>query len=64
MSRLRTIAAIPAGSWTKWVLSTRLMGAEKNHLKYWLAAKPDLAPGELGRERAGALIGSVADTDS
>jgi hypothetical protein len=42
----------------------RTMGAEKNHLKYWLPAKPDLAPGELGRERAGALIGSVADTDS
>jgi hypothetical protein len=49
MSRLRTIAAIPAGSWTKWVvvgfwvvvlvvmypLSTRRMGAEKNDLKYW-----------------------------
>jgi putative drug exporter of the RND superfamily len=43
-------SAIPAGSWTKWVvvgfwvvvlvvmypLSTRLMGAEKNDLKYWL----------------------------
>jgi putative drug exporter of the RND superfamily len=50
MSRLRTIAAIPAGSWTKWVvvgfwvvvlvvtlpLSAKLMGAEKNDLKYWL----------------------------
>jgi putative drug exporter of the RND superfamily len=50
MSRLRKIAAIPAGSWTKWVvvgfwvvvlvlafpLSGKLMGAEKNDLKYWL----------------------------
>ena len=55
MSRLRTIAAIPAGSWTKWVvvgfwvvvlvvaypLSTRLMGAEKNDLKYWLPANAE-----------------------
>jgi RND superfamily putative drug exporter len=50
MSRLRRIAEIPAGSWTKWVvvgfwavvlvlafpLSSRLTGAEKNDLKYWL----------------------------
>jgi len=50
MSRLSKIAEIPAGSWTKWVvvgfwvvmlvilapLSTKLMGAEKNDLKYWL----------------------------
>ena len=50
MSRLRKIAEFPAGSWTKWVvvgfwvvvlvlafqLSTKLTGAEKNDLKYWL----------------------------
>jgi putative drug exporter of the RND superfamily len=50
MSRLRKIAEIPAGSWTKWVvlgfwvvvlvvalpLSSKLTGAEKNDLKYWL----------------------------
>ena len=50
MSRLSRIAEIPAGSWTKWVVvgfwavvlvlafprSTKLMGAEKNDLKYWL----------------------------
>jgi RND superfamily putative drug exporter len=50
MSKLSKIAEIPAGSWTKWVvvgfwvvmlvilapLSTKLMGAEKNDLKYWL----------------------------
>ena len=50
MSRLSRIAEIPAGSWTKWVvvgfwavvlvlalpLSTKLTGAEKNDLKYWL----------------------------
>src|SRR5215471_8462314 len=50
MSKLRRIAEIPAGSWTKWVvvgcwlvvlvlaflLSTKLMGSEKNDAKYWL----------------------------
>jgi RND superfamily putative drug exporter len=50
MSRLRKIAEIPAGSWTKWVvvaawavlliicfpLSTKLSGAEKNDAKAWL----------------------------
>ena len=50
MSRLRRIAEIPAGSWTKWVvvgfwlvvlvvalpLSSKLTGAEKNDTKYWL----------------------------
>jgi putative drug exporter of the RND superfamily len=50
MSRLRRIAEIPAGSWTKWVvvgfwvvvlvitlpLSSKLMGAEKNDAKNWL----------------------------
>jgi putative drug exporter of the RND superfamily len=50
MSRLSKIAEIPAGSWTKYVvvgfwvvvlfflapLSSKLMGAEKNDLKYWL----------------------------
>jgi len=50
MSRLRNIAEIPAGSWTKWVvvgfwvvvlvlafpLSKKLTGAEKNDAKYWL----------------------------
>src|SRR5690349_17168044 len=50
MSKLRRIAEIPAGSWTKWVvvgfwvvvlvlafpLTKKLTGAEKNDLKYWL----------------------------
>src|SRR5215831_18055751 len=50
MSRLRRIAEIPAGSWTKWVvvgfwlvilvlafpLSSKLMGAEKNDASAWL----------------------------
>jgi len=50
MSKLRRIAEIPAGSWTKWVvvgfwvvvlvlalpLSSKLTGAEKNDTKYWL----------------------------
>jgi RND superfamily putative drug exporter len=50
MSRLRRIAEIPAGSWTKWVvvafwlivlvlafpLSTKLTGAEKNNASAWL----------------------------
>src|SRR6516162_9151319 len=50
MSRLRRIAEIPAGSWTRWVvvgfwlavlvlalpLSSKLTGAEKNDTKYWL----------------------------
>jgi putative drug exporter of the RND superfamily len=50
MSRLRKIAEIPAGSWTKWVvvgfwvlmlvillpLSAKLSGAEKNDTKQWL----------------------------
>ena len=50
MNRLKKIAEIPAGSWTKWVvvgfwvvvlvlafpLSKKLTGAEKNDLKYWL----------------------------
>src|SRR6516164_10045446 len=50
MSRLRRIAEIPAGTWTKWVvvgfwlvvlvlalpLSSKLTGAEKNDTKYWL----------------------------
>ena len=50
MSRLKKIAEIPAGSWTKWVvvgfwvvvlvlafpLSKKLTGAEKNDAKYWL----------------------------
>ena len=50
MNRLRKIAEIPAGSWTKWVvvgfwvvvlvlafpLSKKLTGAEKNDAKYWL----------------------------
>src|SRR5881628_664557 len=52
MSKLRRIAEIPAGSWTKWVvvgfwvvvlvvafpLSTKLTGAEKNEAKNWLPA--------------------------
>src|SRR5215468_5287041 len=50
MSKLRRVAEVPAGSWTKWVvvgfwlvvlilafpLSSKLTGAEKNDLKYWL----------------------------
>ncbi|MFI5083499.1 MAG: hypothetical protein ACHQCE_20700, partial [Streptosporangiales bacterium] len=50
MDRLKKIAEIPAGSWTKWVvvgfwvvvlvlafpLSKKLTGAEKNDAKYWL----------------------------
>jgi uncharacterized membrane protein YdfJ with MMPL/SSD domain len=50
MGRLRRIAEIPAGSWTKWVvvafwlvvlilafpLSSRLTGAEKNNASAWL----------------------------
>ena len=50
MSKLRRIAEIPAGTWTKWVvvgfwlvvlvlalpLSSKLTGAEKNDTKYWL----------------------------
>jgi RND superfamily putative drug exporter len=52
MSRLRRIAEIPAGSWTKWVvagfwvaalaiafpLSTKLTAAEKNNASAWLPA--------------------------
>ena len=52
MSRLRRIAEIPAGSWTKWVvlgfwlvvlvvaypLSGKLTGAEKNDTSAWLPA--------------------------
>jgi putative drug exporter of the RND superfamily len=55
MSRLRRIAEIPAGSWSKWVvvglwvvvlvimfpLSTKLMGAEKNDAKNWLPASAE-----------------------
>src|SRR5271165_1434409 len=55
MSRLRKIAEIPAGNWTKWVvvgfwvavlvvmfpLSTKLMGAEKNDAKAWLPASAE-----------------------
>jgi len=55
MSKLGKIAEIPAGSWTKWIvvgvwvvvlaimypLSTKLMGAEKNDLKYWLPASAE-----------------------
>jgi len=55
MSKLRRIAEIPAGSWTKWVvvgfwvvmlvilfpLSTKLMGAEKNDQKTWLPASAE-----------------------
>src|SRR5215471_16434354 len=55
MSRMRKIAEIPAGSWTKWVvvafwvvvlvlafpLSKKLTGAEKNDLKYWLPASAE-----------------------
>ena len=50
MGRLRRIAEIPAGSWTKWVvvafwlivlvlafpLSTKLTGAQKNNASAWL----------------------------
>ena len=50
MSKLRRIAEIPAGTWTKWVvvgfwlavlvlalpLSSKLTGAQKNDTKYWL----------------------------
>ena len=50
MDRLKKIAEIPAGSWTKWLvvgfwvvvlvlafpLSKKLTGAEKNDAKYWL----------------------------
>jgi RND superfamily putative drug exporter len=52
MSRLRKIAEIPAGSWTKWVvvgfwvvvlvitfpLAGKLMGAEKNDASQWVPA--------------------------
>jgi putative drug exporter of the RND superfamily len=55
MSKLRKIAEIPAGSWTKWVvvgfwvavlvvmfpLSTKLMSAEKNDAKAWLPASAE-----------------------
>ena len=55
MSRLRRIAEIPAGSWTKWVvvgvwvvvlvvafpLAGKLMGAEKNDASAWLPANAD-----------------------
>jgi putative drug exporter of the RND superfamily len=55
MNRLKKIAEIPAGSWTKWVvvgfwvvvlllafpLSKKLTGAEKNDLKYWLPASAE-----------------------
>ena len=55
MSRLRRIAEIPAGSWTKWLvvgfwvvvvvvvfpLSTKLTGAEKNDAKAWLPANAE-----------------------
>src|SRR6266496_3298312 len=55
MSRLRRIAEIPAGSWTKWVvvgfwlvvvvvafpLSNKLMGAEKNDASAWLPANAE-----------------------
>jgi len=55
MSRLRRIAEIPAGSWTKWVvvgfwvvvlvvafpLSSKLNGAEKNDAKAWLPANAE-----------------------
>ena len=56
MSRLRRIAEIPAGSWTKWLvvgfwlvvvvvafpLSNKLMGAEKNDASAWLPANAEL----------------------
>ena len=55
MSRLRRIAEIPAGSWTKWLvvgfwvvvvvvafpLSSKLTGAEKNDAKAWLPANAE-----------------------
>ena len=55
MSRLRRIAEIPSGTWTKWVvvgfwiavlviafpLSARLTGAEKNDAKAWLPANAE-----------------------
>ena len=55
MSRLRRIAEIPAGSWTKWLvvglwlvvvavafpLSGKLMGAEKNDASAWLPANAE-----------------------
>src|SRR6478672_597127 len=55
MSRLRRIAEIPAGSWTKWLvvgfwlvvvvvafpLSNKLMGAEKNDASAWLPANAE-----------------------
>ena len=55
MSRLRKIAEIPAGRWTKWVvvgfwvvvlvvalpLSQKLMGAEKNDASAWLPANAE-----------------------
>jgi RND superfamily putative drug exporter len=55
MSRLSRIAAIPAGSWTKWVvmgfwlvvlvvaypLSSKLTGAEKNDASAWLPASAE-----------------------
>ena len=55
MSRLRRIAEIPAGSWTKWLvvgfwvvvvvvafpLSAKLTGAEKNDAKAWLPANAE-----------------------
>ena len=55
MSRLRRIAEIPAGSWTKWVvlgfwlvvlvvaypLSGKLTGAEKNDTSAWLPASAE-----------------------
>jgi hypothetical protein len=54
MSKLRRIAEIPAGSWTKWVvvgfwvvvlvitfpLAGKLTGAEKNDSKAWLRPMP------------------------
>jgi RND superfamily putative drug exporter len=55
MSRLREIAGIPAGKWTKWLvagfwvvvlviafpLSSRLTGAEKNDASAWLPANAE-----------------------
>src|SRR5690348_2828946 len=55
MSRLRKVAEIPAGSWTKWVvvgfwvavlvitfpLAGKLSGAEKNDTKAWLPANAE-----------------------
>ena len=55
MSRLRTIAAIPAGSWTKWVvvgfwlvvlvvaypLQSKLTGAEKNDTSSYLPSSAE-----------------------